>query len=622
MNHRIRNSVFVVTILFRVAMLPPVSHAAASEEPDVEAVTIVIDALKSNDPAMQAGAIALVRDIPGEAVTRALAKELPNLPAAGQVQLLSALADRGDPTALPAVVGATKAKETSVRIAALKALGQLGDVSSVTLLALTAAETRGAEQKAAQESLYRLRGPAIDEAILAEIQSAKPKVKIELIQAVGQRNIAAGVQALLKTAQDPDSKVQRESFKVLKTVAGQKYLPALVQLLINVSSESVRREAEKTVAAVAHKIEDKDSQAEVVLATLPRVKDIRAQCSLLNVLGKIEDDSALGVLRAALKDKEAKVRDAAIRALSNWPNLKPIDDLLKIAKTSDNQIHRILALRGFVRLIGIDSNRPAKETIKLYQQAMSLASNVSEKRMVLSGLANVRSLAALQIAAGYVKDNDLQQEAGVAVVKIAEGIYGSYPQKTKDMLTQVLQISKDESLRQQAQDIINQIERFDDHLTAWQVSGPYTKAEADGLTLFDVAFAPEKADSQDLTWRIMPAGTSQDRPWLLELDKVFGGNNRAAYLRTKVWSDEAQKVRLELGSDDGIKVWLNGQIVHANNATRPAGPGQDKVEVTLKQGWNKLLLKVTQSGGEWAVCARLRKLDGSKLEGLKVQLED
>ena len=77
-----------------------------------------------------------------------------------------------------------------------------------------------------------------------------------------------------------------------------------------------------------------------------------------------------------------------------------------------------------------------------------------------------------------------------------------------------------------------------------------------------------------------------------------------------------------LGSDDGIKVWLNGQLVHANNVTRGAGPGQDKVEVTLKQGWNRLLLKITQSGGEWAACARLRRLDGSKLEGLKVQVED
>jgi len=622
MNRWLKNSAAVLLVLFWIGVLPTVSRVIASGEIEVEAISIVIDALKSGDAAMQAGAIALVRDIPGEEVTKALAKELPNLPVAGQIQLLSALADRGDRTALPAVVGAAKAKEVAVRVAALKALGQLGDASSVSLLAQTAAETRGEEQKAARESLYRLRGAGIDEAILTGIPSSEPKVKTELILSVGQRNIAQGVQVLLTTARDRDSKVQRESFKVLKVVAGGKDLPSLVGLLINIAAESVRNEAEKTVAAVAHKIEDKNRQAEAVLAALPSVKDTKSRCSLLSVLGKIGDDSALGVLKAALNDKNVEVRDAAIRALSVWPSAAPIDDLLKVAQSCDNHVHRILALRGFVRLIGLDSDRPAKETIELYQQAMSLASNVSEKRMVLSGLANIRSLAALEIAVSCMKDKALQQEAAVAAVKVASGIYGSYPLKTKDVLKQVLEISESESLRLQAQEVINQIERFDDYVTAWQVSGPYTKAEADGPALFDVVFAPEHPDAEEVSWRIMPVGTSKDRPWLIELDKVLGGNNRAAYLRTKAWSDRQQKVRLELGSDDGIKVWLNGEVVHANNVIRPAGPGQDEVEVTLKRGWNRLLVKVTQGAGEWAVCARLRKLDGSKLDGLKIQVED
>ena len=108
----------------------------------------------------------------------------------------------------------------------------------------------------------------------------------------------------------------------------------------------------------------------------------------------------------------------------------------------------------------------------------------------------------------------------------------------------------------------------------------------------------------------------------MELDKVLGGNNRAAYLRNKVWSDKNQKVLMELGSDDGIKVWLNDQLVHARNVNRSLTPDEDKVKVTLKRGWNRLLLKVTQGSGEWAVCVRLRGLDGKKLKGLKVQAKD
>ena len=594
---------------------------SASEEPE-DAIALVIEILKGDDQEMQAVAIAMAKEIPGTEITKALARELPNLPVMSQVRLLSALGDRGDQAALPAVITATKAGDESVRVAALKALGELGDASSVALLAQAAAGARGAEQKAARESLYRLRGPEINETILANIPSAEPAIKVELIRGTSERNIAAGVKVLLKTTQDSDRKVRLESFKALKTVASRKDLPALVEVLIGVQSEADRREAEKTVAAVAHKIGEKDRRAEVVLAALPSVKEVRSRCSLLRVLGKIGDDSAVPMLRTLLMDKDDKVKDAAIRALSDWPTAEPMADLLKITQNSDNKIHRVLALRGFVRLIGLASGRSAKETIGMYKQAMDLASSAALKRLVLSGLADVKSIGALQMAVEYLEDKGLQQEAEFTVVKIAEAIGGSHPQQSRDMLKKVIQISKNDSLCQQAQEVINQIERFDDYLTAWQVSGPYTKDEADGTELFDIAFGPEDAVGEHVAWRIMPVGTNKDRPWLMELDKALGGDNRAAYLRNKVWSDKSQKVRLELGSDDGIKVWLNGQLIHANNVTRGASPAQDKVEVTLKQGWNRLLLKVTQNGGEWAACARLRRLDGSKLKGLKAQTED
>jgi HEAT repeat protein len=447
----------VVTLVIYAVIGCAMVSTTRSEEPENETIGIVIDALKGNDESMQSMAISLIRDMPGAKVTRVLARELPNLSVRGQMQLLSALADRGDRTALPAVIAATKAKDESVRVAALKAIGDLGDASSVGLLAGTAAATRGAEQRAARESLYRLRGPKIDETVLAAIPSAEAGVKVELIRSTGERNIAAGVESLLKTARDKDAKVRRETLRVLKTIAEPKYLPALVKLLVDVQSSVDRREAEKTVTAVAHKIGDKNRQAEAVLAALPSVKEQTSRCSLLRVLGKIGDDSALAVLRAGLKDKSASVEGACIRALAEWPTAVPAADLLKVVQTSENKIHRVLALRGYVRLIGLDSGRPVEETMGMYKQAMSLASNTSEKKMVLSGLANMELLAALQMAAAYLEDKSLQQEAEVAVVKIAEATLGSYPAESKAALQKIIQISKNDFLRKQAQELLNRI---------------------------------------------------------------------------------------------------------------------------------------------------------------------
>ncbi|TSA55543.1 MAG: HEAT repeat domain-containing protein, partial [Planctomycetaceae bacterium] len=224
-------------------------------------------------------------------------------------------------------------------------------------------------------------------------------------------------------------------------------------------SSSDRTEAQKTIAVVAHRIADKNRQAESVLAVLPSVKETVARCSLLNVLGRIGDNSALPVLTAALNEENVDIQTAAIRALADWPTPEPAAELLKVAESSENKVHRILALRGFVRLLGLPSDRPAGETIEMYIKAMSLAPDAGEKKKVLSGLSNTKSLAAMQMAADYLDDESLFVEAGTAVINIAGGIYTDYPEQVADKLDRIIKTTKSDSLRQQAQELINNIEQ-------------------------------------------------------------------------------------------------------------------------------------------------------------------
>ena len=437
--------------------------ATTSQNP----ANIIVKVIKSGDETMLTTAFRLVGKMSEIQGLGTLATEMPNLSTTQQVQLLSALGERGDLVVLPEVVNATKSTEVTVRIAALKALGQMPSVSSVDLLARTAAETKGAERDAARESLYSVRGLpqkvaieaggiTVDQVILKSIPRAESKVKVELIRSIGRRNIEAGVETLLKTAKDPDRNVRVESLKVLRNIAGPKHVPALVKLLVTVESETELREAERTVASASRNAVSEST--DVVLTTLASVKDVKARCSLLRVLGKIGASKALGVLREALKDNNAEVQAAAIRALSDRPTAELMTDLLNVVQTSDNKIHRALALRGYVRLIGLDSDRPAEETIEMCRQAMALASNVSEKKMVLSGLANIRSFAALEMAADYLEDSALQQEAGAAIVKIADATVDSHLEQTRLLLWKVIEISKSDSLREWAQEIIDEIE--------------------------------------------------------------------------------------------------------------------------------------------------------------------
>jgi len=584
---------------------------------------IIVRTLKQDNQAMQTAAVKLLGEVPGEKtqLLENVAAELPNLSAAVQVQLLAALADCGNLVALPAVVSATKSTDEAVRVAALTALAKLPDSSNVGLLTQVAVESTGAEQETARASLYDMPGSQIDETIISAIAHADPKAKAELVRSISQRNMYSGMATLLKTAQDTDSNVRMESFRALKTVAKAEDLPALVNLLVQTQNDSDRTEAERTIIVVVDRISEQSQRNEAILAVLPSVKEDASKASLLNVLGKIADDSALPSLRNALRERGDKVRDAAVRALSEWPNSKPIDAMLAVAKTSDKKTHRVLALRGYVRMIGLGS-RPTKEMLNMYDMAMKISSDVSEKKTVFSGLAKVKRLAAMEMAVAYLDDKELQDEAALAVAGIAQAVCGSYPEESKDALEKVLKISQNEALRKQAMETLSCIEqlRSDDNLIAWEVSGPYGKVSP--RELFDMVFAPEESDAKDVAWEIMPVLTNKNQAWLLDLSKLFRKDNCAAYLRNKVWSDKNQNVRLELGSDDGVKAWLNGQLVHSNNANRGVALGADKVEVILKKGWNTLMLKITNGSGEWGACARIRALDGGKIEGLRAAVDE
>ena len=118
------------------------------------------------------------------------------------------------------------------------------------------------------------------------------------------------------------------------------------------------------------------------------------------------------------------------------------------------------------------------------------------------------------------------------------------------------------------------------------------------------------------TWSIMPMGLDRNRPWIVSLARGLGGVQRVAYLRTTITSETAQDVVLQLGSNDGCKVWWNGELIHELNVGRPLNPNQDRLPVSLKAGDNTLVMAIYQHGGDWGATARLRTADDKPVTGI------
>ncbi len=96
----------------------------------------------------------------------------------------------------------------------------------------------------------------------------------------------------------------------------------------------------------------------------------------------------------------------------------------------------------------------------------------------------------------------------------------------------------------------------------------------------------------------------------------------AAYAHIYIYSPLARQVKLQLGSDDGIKAWVNGINVLTKDRYGGWTPDQFSTNITLNSGWNQLLCKVSQDGGDYQLSARVTDLNGLPFNDLSYQLSD
>ena len=81
-----------------------------------------------------------------------------------------------------------------------------------------------------------------------------------------------------------------------------------------------------------------------------------------------------------------------------------------------------------------------------------------------------------------------------------------------------------------------------------------------------------------------------------------GLNYHSAYALINIFSPKARKnVAMGVGSDDSVKVWLNGEIVHVNKVDRRTTGIQDLFRVNLNAGNNLLLVKVSDNLWNWGM---------------------
>lgn len=118
---------------------------------------------------------------------------------------------------------------------------------------------------------------------------------------------------------------------------------------------------------------------------------------------------------------------------------------------------------------------------------------------------------------------------------------------------------------------------------------------------------PKEGDKQTvdgiaLTWQRV-----KSEKGFVDLRAGFGNVDYSVGYATAEFEAPAESdAWLGIGSDDGIKIWLNGEMVHDKWVRRPSRIDDDVVPLHLKAGKNRILIKIQNATIDWSFLYRLR----------------
>ena len=153
--------------------------------------------------------------------------------------------------------------------------------------------------------------------------------------------------------------------------------------------------------------------------------------------------------------------------------------------------------------------------------------------------------------------------------------------------------------------------------SGWYMCGPFNGERA---SLFDRADGPEGAATLDLAQKFDGKGWSFDERRLDgRVNELPGGANNC-YVAKRLFVPTTRELELSLGSDDGLRVCVDGAEIDKNQIDRAAAPDQESAKASFARGTRSVVFKVVNTGGQggfyWREKRREAELSGELVAAL------
>ncbi len=562
-----------------------------------QAQETLLKAIESDNDQMQEAVVQLAKNLGDETDTLKWAKKLETVSDDAKIRIITMLAERGDKAALGEITKfiAPEQPNGKVAAAAVAAIGKLGQTEAINIIlsGLDSGETE--RVKAVKETLNLLAGENVNKAVANKLTDAKltSESKIVLIEFLAERLAKEHKDIVLAQTKDADDNVKLAAVKALSDLASAGDLRELVKLMLDTDNTKLQTATQKTIVATAKRA----SEISSVLEAVDTAGD-KSKALLLDTLAKLGGMEAINKVLAQTTSTVDTVKDAALRALSNWPDEYAISPLLDIAARTEDSTYHVITLRGCLRIISTVP-LPSEKKIELYKKAMAIAKRDDEKKMIIAGLSNIRNEDALFMAGEYIDNDQLSSEAALAIANIAcpenENDKGLQCPKAAELLKKAKNFITDDKLKEKVQKQIDSIPQMPEgftslfngtDLTGWKglVENPEKRAQ---MTAEEMTQCQKNADE------IMNQHWSAENGML-----VFDGKGYNNICTAKDYCNFELQLewKIEKGGDSGIYLRGCPQVQIWDGQTNPVGSGG---LFNNEQNPSKPLKVADKPAGEW-----------------------
>ncbi len=444
------------------------------------------------------------------------------------------------------------------------------------LLLLLAASAWGAERAPGGEAPH---------------EAAVPKAPTDL-SATEQRAIAE----LLRLAQAPDPEA----------------LGAILEHL-DAPSPAVR------TAAYHALCQSRDPHAgEAIVAAwpdaLPHLKPM-----LVRALGERRHADVAGLLTQAATGPDAVLAEEAVRALQQF-GPAGASALPTVARDAPTPAARSAAVDAAIRLGHDLADRgQAEAALAAFQTLWPVAQAKSHRRSILRGLAKTGrpEAAELILTAARSQDDPLRDEAVTALLGLADTAREGHRDAAVRLYKQVIDLEPAAALADEAARKLHHLgvayspAARKGYITAWWLLGPFPCRD---MRAARKPRPPERGPDLTRTYR----EGDRDLRWTLHhslhpegrivCKDLFTPNDRVlVYAYTEVTASQEMPVRFLIRRDDGLTLWLNGEVLYDEHTPHGADTAEFRADATLHKGTNRLLVKNSQGGGDWEFSVRMEE---------------